>query len=421
MSLMLRLQVLAIAVAAASIPFVRIHLGDAMPAWALLTHNLAVGIFVLWWSVSIAWIRSRGPIDDTPDGWYPHTLKVFWFGNVSTVIASWMAMPYGSPELRLMNALLCVSPVAVEVIGTVRTPTYGRRGLMGTLAPLGIPIGLSAWYLASQDPLRWAVVAFYATFTAGLLLLREFLQSIVDTGYAAKAEAEAARDSKARFLAAASHDLGQPLQAARLFFDQAVRSRSTAEREAAEARVDWAFGSMEQQLRQMLDHLKLDARAVEPRIQNVPLGAIVARLAELHEAAARLAGARIVALPTSLQVQGDPALIERALGNLLANAIRHASARRILVGARRRGDRVRLWVIDDGRGIAEADRAGLFEDYVQGAWAAGDEVRGGFGLGLASTRRMARLMDGDAGHDPRWRRGSAFWLELPAPPGLASS
>jgi len=85
----------------------------------------------------------------------------------------------------------------------------------------------------------------------------------------------------------------------------------------------------------------------------------------------------------------------------------------VLIGARRQAGRVRLWVIDDGVGICEADAPRLFEDYVQGS-NHGDEVRGGFGLGLASARRMARLMGGGVGLEPKWLNGSAFWLELDA-------
>jgi signal transduction histidine kinase len=133
----------------------------------------------------------------------------------------------------------------------------------------------------------------------------------------------------------------------------------------------------------------------------------------MNEPAARLAGVEILALPTRLKATADPALIERILANLVGNAIRHAKARRILVGARRVAGRVRLWVVDDGVGISDADAPRLFEDFVQGS-NHGDEIRGGFGLGLASARRMAALMDGGVGLDRRWLAGSAFWLELPA-------
>ena len=113
-----------------------------------------------------------------------------------------------------------------------------------------------------------------------------------------------------------------------------------------------------------------------------------------------------------LTVRADTDLVERALSNLADNAIRHAKASRVLIGARVRVGRVRLWVIDDGVGVAEADRRHLFDDYVQGS-DHGDEVRGGFGLGLASVRRIAGLMGGDTGLDPGWRKGAAFFLELP--------
>ena len=144
-----------------------------------------------------------------------------------------------------------------------------------------------------------------------------------------------------------------------------------------------------------------------------------ARVAELNEPAARLAGVEVHALPSRLEARADPALTERALGNLVANSLRHAKARRVLVGARRRAGRVRRWVIDDGVGIAPADAPRLFEDYVQGS-NHGDEIRGGFGLGLSSARRMAGLMGGDVGLDAKWTAGSAFWLELRTAPEKAS-
>ena len=74
---------------------------------------------------------------------------------------------------------------------------------------------------------------------------------------------------------------------------------------------------------------------------------------------------------------------------------------------------MRLWVIDDGVGIPEADAPRLFTDYVQGS-NHGDEIRGGFGLGLASARRMAELMGAAVGLERKWTKGAAFWLELPA-------
>ena len=121
----------------------------------------------------------------------------------------------------------------------------------------------------------------------------------------------------------------------------------------------------------------------------------------------------MTAMPSRLRVSADPVLLERAIANYIGNALRYAAASRILLGARRSGAVVRIWVIDDGVGTVPADRETLFDDYVQGS-DHGDALPGGFGLGLSSVRRLAVLMSGNAGLDARWTRGSAFWLELPA-------
>lgn len=411
MSLSLRVHAIAIAVAAASVGFVHLELGSKIPPGDMLAYDVVEWAFISWWAVSLAWRRLRGIADDTPDGWYGYNLQVFWFGNLATVVSFWISMPYADAETRLMTAMLCMSPIVIEAIGTVRTPSYGRRGLLGTLVPLVIPLGVAGWYLLSDDRHRFSVAGFLPVFTFCLLLIREMFQRAVDAVYAAQLAAEAMRDERTRFLAAASHDLAQPLQAARLSLDQAERAEGAAARKRAVGRVHWALDAMEQQLRLMLDHLRLDAGQVSAAVEDVALSGPIAHVAEMHEPAARLAGVSLEAVTSALSVRGDGALIERVLGNFVVNALRHAHARRVLIGARRRGDAVRLWVMDDGRGVPEADRARLFEEYVQGGWRE-REIRGGFGLGLASARRMAELMGGRVGHEPAWR-GGAFWLELP--------
>jgi signal transduction histidine kinase len=113
--------------------------------------------------------------------------------------------------------------------------------------------------------------------------------------------------------------------------------------------------------------------------------------------------------------------LERALGNLVHNAILHSGGKRILIGARRRGrDAVRLWVIDDGVGVQRGDTRHIFDDYYRGLNSRA-AARSGFGLGLSSVRRIAGIMGGEAGLDPRWARGAAFYLQFPgheAPPAL---
>ncbi len=123
-------------------------------------------------------------------------------------------------------------------------------------------------------------------------------------------------------------------------------------------------------------------------------------------------GITIRYVSSSAVIHSDRVLIERALGNLVVNAINHSGGTQLLLGLRRRpGNVAQLWVIDNGAGVPEQEQTGLFIDYFQGERSQ-RERRGGFGLGLASVRRIARLLGGDAYIDPHWRSGAAFCMEF---------
>jgi signal transduction histidine kinase len=222
------------------------------------------------------------------------------------------------------------------------------------------------------------------------------------------------RDAKTRFIAAASHDLGQPLQAASLFFDQTLRAPDPAQRDRAADGVRKAFASADQLISHMLNHLRLEADAVDPHLTRVGLGPAMSRIAEQFGPAASAAGIVIRPIPAQAQIRLDRVLFERALGNLVGNAIAHSGATRIVMGARRHGGHIRIWVIDNGCGIARVDAGRIFEDYYRGSDSKA-AVKSGFGLGLSSVRRIANLMNGNAGLDGRWLNGAAFFLEFPAP------
>jgi PAS domain S-box-containing protein len=247
---------------------------------------------------------------------------------------------------------------------------------------------------------------------------------------AAKAEAERANLAKSKFLAAASHDLRQPVQSLVLFMSL-LKERldgSTGEPPAAvldsmqqalggrarQTGAVKALGSMEQALdglRMLLDSLldvsRLDAGLVVAHPAVVPLGPLLERLAAEYRPRVAAKGLRLRMVGTDAAVRTDPALLERILRNLLENSLRYTERGGILVGCRRHGDRLRLEVVDTGVGIAPEKIDEIFEEFYQGHNPERDRTKG-LGLGLAVVRRLGRLL----GHEIEVRsapgRGSAF-------------
>jgi len=398
-------------------------LGPALPdAVRTVLFSLLAALVVVWWGLIFAWAAARKL--GRGFSWRRTNWAISWLGNAANIAGFWIVAPYSPDALILLLAAFAYANVTVQVLSSIQRPPASEGWV---LTPLAIPISLALYAATHLDRYLAPLIPYSVAYAVAMQLVRRRVQHAVNETYASQKTAEAAlvrvaaeRDARSRFLASAGHDLGQPLQAARLFFDQMLRSRAGPQHEAAQARLRWALDATEPILSQILEHLRLEGGSVEPHFAAVPAGPLIARIAELNEPAARLADARLVAMPSRLFVHADPALAERALSNLVANAIRHAKARRILIGARRHGETVRLWVIDDGVGVSEADAAQLFEDFVQGS-DHGDEIRGGFGLGLASARRMAGLMGGAVGLDRDWRGGSAFWLELQPAAAKASA
>lgn len=227
----------------------------------------------------------------------------------------------------------------------------------------------------------------------------------------ARAKAEHANRAKSRFLAAASHDLRQPLQAARLFI-AALRNRTDdgANREIVD-HIDDALASAESLLNALLDLSRLDAGALEPEITDMPIGPILRRLGISFGAQAVAKGVALRVVDCSARLRSDPVLLEDILRNLIANAVRYTTRGRILVGCRRRGRTLRIEVWDTGEGIPADQRAAIFEEFHQLGRPERDQTRG-LGLGLAIVDRISRLLGHriDVASTPG--KGSIFAVEV---------
>ena len=229
----------------------------------------------------------------------------------------------------------------------------------------------------------------------------------------AKGDAEAANLSKTRFLAAASHDLLQPLNAARLFTSALGQGGHDDKTMRAVDRIDSSLRAAEELLTALLDISKLDAGALEPRRSDFRVDDVIATLGVEFGIIARERGIAFRVMPCSVTVQTDRQFLRRILQNFLSNALRYTREGRVLIGCRRRGDRLAIEVYDTGPGISsEHLEEDIFEEFRR--FQARDELGAkGMGLGLAIVKRMARAL----GHEVRVRselgRGSVFSVEVP--------
>jgi signal transduction histidine kinase len=230
----------------------------------------------------------------------------------------------------------------------------------------------------------------------------------------ARACAESANRAKSQLLAAASHDLRQPLHALGLYTAAlAARAREAPWRQLV-SNVQSAVEALEAQFAQLLDLSRLEAGALTPERSRVALAPLFARIAAEFRPQAAAKGLALRCAATRLAVDSDAALLERMLRNLVANAVRYTSSGGILLGGRRRGIRVCVVVVDTGVGIAPEHSERIFEEFYQ--------VRGrrdsalaptGMGLGLAIVRRLAVLLDHNIAVVSRQGAGSCFRIDAP--------
>ena len=222
----------------------------------------------------------------------------------------------------------------------------------------------------------------------------------------------AANQAKSRFLAAASHDLRQPVHALGLYVAQLEEAGSTAERDSLLAKVKASTGAVAELLEALLDISKLDAGVVMPQPVAFAIQPVLNRLEASFSIAAQEKGLRLRVRPSALRVSSDPVLLQRILMNLAANAVRYTREGGVLIGCRRRAARVRIEVWDTGIGISPEQRERIFEEFYQAPSVAGEGGRG-LGLGLAIVERLARLLELDMLVRSTEGRGSVFEIELP--------
>ncbi|MCW8883785.1 MAG: PAS-domain containing protein [Motiliproteus sp.] len=228
----------------------------------------------------------------------------------------------------------------------------------------------------------------------------------------AKGEADAANLGKTRFLAAASHDLLQPLNAARLFTSALGQQAHSDDTRELVHNLDGSLKSAEELLVTLLDISKLDAGALEPNLSHFKLSNLFSTLKAEFTALAKEKQLEFRNVSCDCVVHSDQQLLRRVLQNFLSNAIRYTQTGKILLGCRRRGDFLRIEVWDTGVGIPDSKIKEVFEEFRRIDNPKHSQVQG-LGLGLAITERISRML----GHPLKVRSwqgtGTVFSVEVP--------
>ncbi|MBY4675872.1 hybrid sensor histidine kinase/response regulator [Marinobacterium arenosum] len=228
----------------------------------------------------------------------------------------------------------------------------------------------------------------------------------------AKKEAEQANLSKTKFLAAVSHDLLQPLNAARLFTGALAEQPLDAQPRSLVGSLSNSLEDVESLLSTLVDISKLDAGVVQPDLTCFQVRELLDNIANEYRQVAQSEGLQLRFVGSSAVIRSDSQLLARILRNFLSNAIRYTRHGRILLGCRRRGDRLRLEVWDTGVGIPQAQLREIFQEFkrLQPAEARQDK---GLGLGLAIVDKISRVLDHPISVASQQGRGSMFAVEVP--------
>ena len=244
----------------------------------------------------------------------------------------------------------------------------------------------------------------------------EELTRLNDALARAKGEAEEANVSKTRFLAAASHDILQPLNAARLYVTSLVERQGSGDDGQLVSNVDASLEAVEEILGALLDISRLDSGALRPELSTFHIDELMRQLEVEFAPLAREKGLRLKFVSNTHAVRSDRRLLRRLLQNLISNAIKYTPEGRVIIGGRCASGKLRIDVYDTGLGIPKSKQRAIFDEFHrldQGA-----KVARGLGLGLSIVERIARVLDHRVELQSKTGRGSRFSVTVPIAPAL---
>ena len=309
-----------------------------------------------------------------------------------------MGVPPRTPCTIVRTAVFDAGVRTGEIqISRSTLPLWQQTAVAGLL---GLLLGSAVFVVLRVLPLR--------ALRAAMKALNEEVRRHAE----ARREADAANRAKSMFLAAASHDLRQPLHALGLY--AAVLDEKVDEPEVRQLTrsINTSVDALENLFSEIMDISKLDAGVLHAHVTTFRIDAVLDRVRAEFDEPARAKGLKLKVQSCPSLVQSDAVLLQRIVNNLVANAVRYTERGRILVGCRRRGPRLRIEVRDTGIGIAPTELSRIFDEFYQVGNLERDRSKG-LGLGLAIVRRLGDLLHHRIFVRSRPGHGSCFAIELP--------
>lgn len=404
----------------------------------LVSDHVPMSVVALWGLVQIAvpfarrvysLRRLREPPDDVQ-----HALDNAVLYTVLAGLVTGSTGPLFFPVLDTEGRALLTMILVCWVAGGVSTLAAYARAFYVFVALTLLPL-VALWMLAGnpQDIANGVLIALFALILVFFVRdnervvresftiryenerLLEALERERQAVLLARDRAEEANRAKSRFLAAASHDLRQPLHALSLFSATLKLRETDGTAGEIAGHIDQALASLSSLVDSLLDISRLDAGAVRPDLQRVSVKALIERIEADYRPVAEQKGLVFRVAPVDVQVETDPVLLERVVRNLVDNAFKYTAAGSVSLDAERDAHRVRIAVRDTGPGIQKSERERIFEEFYQAGNPERDRAKG-LGLGLAIVRRLGHLLDLELQMESHVGRGSTFALTLPRAP-----
>ena len=339
-----------------------------------------------------------------------YTAALFWFaGEVGPSHAPefllllpviLVAVAGGHRAITLILPIVTMAPARLIQTFGLHTSVIQLQTILLTNAVLGLLIGA---VVSERRSLLLRLLDHQAELEDAVRLKTQHLQEEI-------VKREKAQQAKSRFLATVSHDCRQPLQSLTLMLSLMSRRYQSAEDTAFLSQIQRSVTSLTEFFKELMDLARMESGAVVVRPRFVDIGGMLERLRPDFEMLAEERSLSLRVVDCSATVVTDPTLLERAVRNLVGNAIRYTPRGGVLIGCRRRGDRVRLDVIDTGAGIAAHEQERIFEEFYRASDRNADEGRG---IGLTVVHHIVHLLGTSLELASKVGKGSRFSVYLP--------